>query len=66
MLLNQRRPEFVIVVDTKNRNKTIRMDDLKELEAFLYRFSSEDVAICIWESLQFTYKRGIESGIKKS
>lgn len=62
----QRRPEFVVVVDTKHEGKTVKIESVKDLEAFLYKFSNTELAQCFWDSLQFTYRSGVKSGVKKA
>lgn len=59
------RKEFVVVVDNKNESKTVRLDNVSDLEGFLYKFGSEALAQCVWDSLLYNYKAGVRAGMKK-
>ena len=60
----EKRPEFVVLMD-KN-GETFRINDLKELEAFLHGYTGEDLAKVVWDSLRDTYRTGVKSGLKKA
>lgn len=61
-----KRPEFVVVVNTKSEDeRTVRITSVEELEAFLYRFGSTELAECVWKSLLYNYKTGVKNGMKK-
>jgi len=60
------RPVFVILVNTKQGGKTVRIDNVDDMEAFLYNFSNKELARCVWESVANAYKHGLKSGLKKA
>lgn len=54
---------FVLVKDQKGQ--MVRIEDRKELEAFLTGYTTEQLANCIWDSIKEAFKVGTKIGRKQ-